>query len=82
MIDNLRQKPADVRNRMAIFISIGLTFLIVVLWLLIVKNKRTDDDVTRRSVGEDLKPLMMIFGGTKGKIETTQNNIKSIKFSE
>ena len=64
-INKLKQKPEDVRNRIAIFTAISLTIIIVGLWLLVVRNKNTEEDVKERSMREDLKPLMMIFGKSK-----------------
>jgi hypothetical protein len=66
-INKLRQKPEDVRNRIAIFTAISLTFLIIGVWMLVVKNQNTEEGVKERSVREDLKPLMMIFGDINKK---------------
>ncbi|MDQ5901678.1 MAG: hypothetical protein QG580_393 [Patescibacteria group bacterium] len=64
-VNKLKQKPEDVRNRIAIFTAISLTAIIVGLWMLVAQNKNTQDEVKERSMREDLKPLMMIFGKSK-----------------
>lgn len=64
-INKLKQKPEDFRNRIAIFTAISLTAIIVGLWMLVAQNKNTQDEVKERSMREDLKPLMMIFGKSK-----------------
>lgn len=78
-VHNLKQKPLDVRNRIAIISAMSVTLLIVGIWLLVVKNGKTEKDVAERSAGEDLKPLMMIFGGAKEKFKDVKENINSVK---
>jgi len=78
-VHNLKKKPIDVKNRIAIFAAISVTFVIVGIWLLVVRNSKTDKDVADRSAGEDLKPLMMIFGGAKDGLNKVKTNIKNSK---
>ncbi len=78
-IHNLRQKPADVRNKIAIISAMSITLLIVGVWILVMRNGKTEEDVTRRSAGEDLKPLMMIFGGFKDGVADVKENINNTK---
>lgn len=79
LFHNLKNKPDDVRNRAAIFIAISLTVLIVGIWFMVVKNQKTEEEVKNRSVSEDIKPLMMIFGGAKEKFQEVKTNINSTK---
>ncbi len=78
-VHNLKKKPIDVKNRIAIFAAISFTFVIVGIWLLVVRNSKTDKDIAERSAGEDLKPLMMIFGGAKDGFNDIKTNIKNSK---
>ncbi len=76
-INNLRQRPRDVRNKIAIISAMSLTFIIVLIWLLVVKNGKTNEDINKRSAGEDLKPLMMIFSGFKDGVSESKANISN-----
>jgi hypothetical protein len=78
-VHNLKQKPQDVRNRIAIISAMSITLIIVGIWLLVVRNGKTDEDVVERSAREDLKPLMMIFGGAKENFQDVKENINSAK---
>lgn len=74
-IEKLKQKPDDVKNRIAIFIAISVTVIIALLWMMVLRNQSTDDVVRQRSSGEDLKPLFMIFGNAKEAFD----NIKEVR---
>ena len=76
---NLKDKPEDVRNRAALFIAMSLTLVIVGIWLLVIKNKNTEESVSQRSVGEEIKPLMMIFGKAGTDFKEIKENINSTK---
>lgn len=76
-VQKLQQKPSDVRNRIAIFVAISLTFLIVGMWLLVKENKNTEKEVTERSMNEDLKPLLMIFKGAQSGFDNIRGSIKN-----
>jgi len=78
-VQNLKQKPQDVRNRIAIISAMSITLLIVGIWFLVVKNSKTEEDVVERSTSEDLKPLMMIFGNAKESFNKVKTNINSSK---
>ncbi len=76
---NLKDKPEDVKNRAALFIAISLTLVIVGIWLLVIKNKNTDADVNEKSIGQEIKPLMMIFGKAGTEFKGIKENINSTK---
>ncbi len=78
-VHNLKQKPSDVRNRIAIFSAMSATVIIVGIWFLVIKNGKTDEEVVKKSASEDLKPLMMIFGGAKEGFKEVKTNINSTK---
>ncbi len=61
----MKDKPEDVKNRFAILVAISVTVIIVGIWLLVMKSGRTSDEVNKKSISDDLKPLMMIFGNAK-----------------
>lgn len=76
-INKLRQKPADVKNRIALIVAGSITILLVLIWMLVLKNQNQNDDIKKRSVGEDLRPLMMIFGGAKDDFSQMRENIRN-----
>lgn len=76
-IQKLKSKPEDVKNRIAIFSAIGLTALIVLVWIMVIKNNNTNEAVTKRSSGEDLKPLFMIFGNVKEGFGSLKADVNS-----
>ena len=78
-VHNLKQKPEDVRNKIAFIAAMSLTLLIVGIWILFIRSGNTDEEVVERSTGEELKPLMMIFGGAKENFQKIKTNINSKK---
>ena len=78
-IHNLKSKPTDVRNRAAIFIAISFTVLIVGIWFMVVKNEKTDEEVQTKSMREEIKPLMMIFGKAGKGFSEIKENISNTK---
>ncbi len=76
-VKKLKSRPEDIKNRIAIFAAISVTAIIVLVWMLVLKNRNTDEDVNKRSMREDLKPLMMIFGGAKDGFNEIKNNTKN-----
>ena len=64
-VHKLKEKPDDIKNRIAIFAAISVTVLIVGLWFLVIKNKGTPSEASNASMRDDLKPLLMIFNGAK-----------------
>ena len=76
-IQKLKQKPEDVKNRIAIFSAIVITLLIVGAWILVMKNQNTDKVVNERSAGETLKPLFMIFGNAKDGFGSLKADVNS-----
>lgn len=78
-VQNLKQKPQDVKNRIAIISAMSVTLLIVGVWLLVKQNTKTDEEILKRSGSEDLKPLMMIFGNAKESFNKVKTNINSSK---
>lgn len=78
-VHNLKQKPIDVRNRIAIISAMSVTLIIVGIWFLVIKNGKTDEDTVKKSASEELKPLMMIFGGAKEGFKDVKTNINNAK---
>jgi hypothetical protein len=76
-VKKLQNKSSDYKNRVAIFAAISITAIIVVVWMLVLKNRNTTEDVNRRSMSENLRPLMMIFGGAKTDFNEIRSNVKS-----
>ncbi|MEZ4103326.1 MAG: hypothetical protein R3B55_02070 [Candidatus Paceibacterota bacterium] len=76
-VHKLRQKPEDVRNKFAIIFAMSLTLLIVGIWMLFLRSGKTEKDIVEKSTGEDLKPLMMIFGGAKDKFKELKKDISN-----
>lgn len=76
-VKKLRQKPDDVKNRIAIITAVSVTLIIVLVWMLVLKNKNSDDDIKKRSMRDDLRPLMMIFGGAKEDLNKIRENVKT-----
>jgi hypothetical protein len=76
-VKKLRQKPDDVKNRIAIITAVSVTLIIVLIWMLVLKNKNSDDDIKKRSMRDDLRPLMIIFGGAKEDLNKIRENVKT-----
>jgi hypothetical protein len=75
----MRSRSDASKSKIAIVFAAAITLLIVGLWLLVLKNKKTDEAVIADSKKEELKPLFMIFSNAKQEFKTIKTNAKTYK---
>ncbi len=81
LIQKLRQKSDASKNKIALIFAISVTAVIVGLWILVLKNERTPEEVVAKSKSSELKPLFMIFKSAKDDVKNVKTNIKTYKAS-
>ncbi len=78
-LEKARNGSKSFKNRLAIILAVSITLLIVGLWVLVLKNKNTTDEVKASSTSESLKPLFMIFQNAKLDFKNVKENFAELK---
>ncbi len=77
----IRSQSEATKTKLAIIFAAAITLLIVALWLLIMRNGKTSDEVVTKSKSNELKPLFMIFKTAKEDFKEIKTDIKTQKAS-
>jgi hypothetical protein len=80
-LQKARLQSDSSKNKIALASAGIITLIIVGVWLLVIKNKKTEDEVVAKSKSQDLKPLFMIFNKAKSDFKDIKQNIESNKAS-
>ncbi len=75
----MRLKSDASKNKLALVVAGLITLLVVGIWILILKNQKTSDEVVTKSKSDELKPLFMIFKKAKEDFKTIKTDIRESK---
>ncbi len=78
-LQKARSGTDGTKNKIAIFGAVTVTVIIVIIWLLVIKQKNTDRVVKTESAREDLRPLFMIFKSAKDNFSNIKTDIRTQK---
>lgn len=80
-IRKARLQSNSTKNKIALIFAAAITLLIVGLWLLVLQNRNTPDEIVADSKSSELKPLFMIFKNAKDDFKDIKTDIKTHKAS-
>lgn len=81
MLQKLRSQSDSSKNKFAIIFAAAITLVIVGLWIMVLKNQKTDEVVVEKSKSNELKPLFMIFKNAKEDFANVKAESKAYKAS-
>lgn len=77
----MRTKSDAAKNKFALILAGSITLVIIGIWILVLQNQKTPDEVVTKSRSEDLKPLFMIFSKAKDDFKDIKTEIQANKAS-
>lgn len=76
-LQKARSQSDSSKNKIALIAATIITAIIVGIWILVLQNRKTSDEVVAESKSNDLKPLFMIFKGAKEDFQDIKANVRA-----
>lgn len=78
-LQKIRGQSDSSKNKIALIGAGIVTVIIVSVWILVLRNQKTDKEIVAESKSDELKPLFMIFKNAKEDFKDVKTNIKNNK---